>query len=206
MSRELPARLTTPAQLLVEGTEPKNLIRVLQQSWRLQEIEIHDFRGVKELRNYLKAFRVVTGFSGVTNLGIVRDAEESAESALTSVQNSLRAADLPMPESPDATGLGKPSVSVFILPEGVSKGSLKSLLWRSIEADPRARCINDYVACMELKDMTIAQGDKARVLAWLAAQRRPTDSIGVAARMHYWDPMHESFAEMRRFLEELTAK
>ena len=54
--------------------------------------------------------------------------------------------------------------------------------------------------------MTVAQSDKVRVLAWLAAQRRPTDSIGVAARMHRWDPMHQSFADMRLFLEELIAE
>lgn len=172
MRREPPAELTMPAQLLVEGSDPMNLLRVFCRSWHLPGIQVHDFGGVTELR----------------------------------IQHSLQDADLDIPEEPRTPSSGRPAVSVLILPDGVSEGSLESLLWRSVEADPRARCIDDYVSCIELQDMTVAQSDKVRVLAWLAAQRRPTDSIGVAARMHRWDPMHQSFADMRLFLEELIAE
>ena len=195
-----------PAQLLVEGSDPKNLLRVFCTSWELAGIQIHDFGGFTELRDYLKSLRGISGYDGVSKLGIIRDAEQSAQSAFESIQNSLQNANLNSPDEPRAPSSGQPAVSVFILPDDASKGSLESLLWRSIEADPRAQCIDDYVACMELIDMTVARQDKVRILAWLAAQRRPTDSIGVAARMGYWDPMHQSFAQIRRFLEALSAR
>ena len=206
MKREPPAQLTMPAQLLVEGSDPMNLLRVFCRSWHLPGIQIHDFGGVTELRDYLKSLRGISGYDGVMKLGIIRDAEQSARSAFESIQHSLQDAALDIPEEPRTASSGRPAVSVLILPDGVSEGSLESLLWQSVEADPRARCIDDYVACMELQNMTVARSDKVRVLAWLAAQRRPTDSIGVAARMRRWDPMHQSFADMRLFLEELTAE
>ena len=206
MKREPPAELTSPAQVLVEGLEPKNLLRVFCKSWGLSGIEIHDFGGVRELRDYLTTFKVVSGFRNVSQLGIIRDAEQSAQSAFASIQDSLRDAGLGIPEEPRAPSSGRPSVSVFILPDGVSQGCLESLLWRSIEEHPKARCIGEYIECMELGHLNVAQGDKARILAWLAAQRRPTDSIGVAARMNYWDPMHEAFADIRLFLQEPAAE
>ena len=205
MTREPPTQLTSRVQVLVEGSEPRNLLRVFSKSWGVSGIEIHDFGGVTELRGYLATFRVVRGFHEVSHLAIIRDAEQSAHSAFKSIQHSLQAVGLNYPDVPRTSSSGRPATSVFILPDSVSMGGLESLLWRSIEGNPRAKCIDDYVECMALQNMTVAQADKARVLAWLAAQRRATDSIGVAARMRYWNPMHKSFAEMRQFLEELTA-
>lgn len=205
MTRELPAELTSRVQLLVEGSEPKNVFRRFCMSWGLQEIQIHDFGGVTELRGFLRAFKVISGFHDVTNLGIIRDAERSAQSARQSVQNSLRGAALDSTGTSHGASPGQPAVSVLILPDGRSPGSLESVLWRSIEGDPKARCIEDYLACIELDSRTVARGDKARVHSWLAGMPQPTGSIGVAARKGYWDPTHTAFSEVRRFLTELNA-
>ena len=47
----------------------------------------------------------------------------------------------------------------------------------------------------------ISWTDRSTIGAYLAgeAQRR-------ASELHRWDPMHQSFADMRLFLEELTAE
>lgn len=194
---------TSPIQLLVEGTSPKDVLQVLRTSWNLLGIEIRDFRNVENLRTYLETFVRTRGFPDVTDLGIIRDAERSSQSAFQSVQDSLRNAGLDVPEVPGESSRGMPAVSVLILPDSESDGNLESLLWRSVQEEPEAQCVHEFLGCLNLGDIGITRRDKARVQAYLASKPRPHGSVGVAAERGHWDPQHEAFPQLRRFLINL---
>ena len=200
---EYPALLTSSTQLLVEGVNPKRVFSVFCRSWNLPDIEIHDFGSNQNLRRYLETFTRTRGFAKVTSLGIIRDGEESAESAFQSVRGALRSARLQAPTTPGVSSSGIPSISVLILPDGNSQGNLESLLWRSVEDTSEARCADDFLSCLELHAITVSRKDKARVQAYLASKRKPHGSVGVAAERGHWDPEHQSFSELRRFLTNL---
>ena len=195
----------SPAQLLVEGTDPYHTLREFCKSWSLSNIEVHNFGGISQLRPYLDGLVRTPGFPSVARLGIIRDAEESAESAFQSVHDSLQNVGLDAPHDADESSSGYPAVSVLILPDGNNPGNLESLLWRSINTDAEASCIRDYLGCLErIEGVTIRRPDKARVHAYLAGKAHPNVSVGVAARKGYWNPQHIAFSELRRFLTTLN--
>lgn len=196
---------TSAVQLLVEGTSPKGVLEVLCTSWNLLSIEIRDFRNVENLRTYLETFVRTRGFLDVTDLGIIRDAERSSQSAFQSVQHSLRNAGLDVPEFPGESSRGAPAVSVLILPDSESEGNLESLLWRSVQEEPEARCVHEFLGCLNLGDVDITRRDKARVQAYLASKPRPHGAVSVAAKRGHWDPQHRAFSQLRRFLLNLHA-
>ena len=193
------------AQLLVEGTDPCHVFREFCRSWSLSEIEVRDFGGITQLRTYLDGLVRTPEFSNVTRLGIIRDAEESAESAFQSVHDSLQNAGLDAPDNTNEPSSGSPSVSVLILPDGNNPGNLESLIWRSINTGPEAPCIRDFLGCLKkIEGVNITRPDKARVHAYLAGKPQPNVSVGVAARKGYWDPQHPVFSGLRCFLITLN--
>ena len=194
----------SPVQLLVEGANPIDVFRRFCTSWDLPSIEIRNFGGISDLRDYLETFVRASGFSAVAKVGIIRDAEGSAESAFRSVQSSLRHAGLQVPATPGESTFGSPSISVLIIPDVDSEGNLESLLWRSIEEKTEATCINEFLACLDLGNIAVTRRDKARIQAYLASKPHPHGSVGVAANRGQWDPEHGAFSEVRRFLTSLN--
>ena len=71
-----------------------------------------------ELNGFLGVMVKQSGFRDtVKMLGIVRDAETSAERAFQSVRSSLHNAQLPVPDRPGERAGAAPAVNVLILPE-----------------------------------------------------------------------------------------
>lgn len=198
-----PRELKSSTQLLVEGINPKRVFRVFCESWGVSDVEIHDFGNNENLRPYLETFARTDGFRRVRNLGIIRDAETSAKSALESGQNTLRSVGLSYRSLRENSTPGNPFVSVFVLPNGMDQGNLESLLWRSIEDTSEARCANEFLGCLDLGDIRVTRRDKARIQAYLASKSKPHGSVGVAAERGNWDAEHDAFAEIRRFLTNL---
>ena len=115
----------------------------------LSDFQIQNFGGVDELDNFLNLMVKMPGFHAVKMLGVVRDAETSAEGAFQSVQSSLRNAGLPVPERPGERAGAAPAVNVLILPGEQSSGMLETLLCRTFANTAVDRCIDDFFKCFE---------------------------------------------------------
>ena len=77
-------------QLLVEGNDQRNFFEAFRKHLSLDNIRIRSYGGGPDLREYLKGFVKIDGFDTIQTLGVVRDAENSAENTFRSVQGSLR--------------------------------------------------------------------------------------------------------------------
>ncbi len=200
-----PARIEirSSIQLLVEGKDAENFFRKLVLSLSLPEVEVQDFGGVNQFRRVLAAFVVAPNFGTVRSIGIVRDAEQSAEAAFQSVQDSLEHANLPAPRRQDESAGENPSVRVLILPGDGQPGMLETLLCRTLTENPVTRCIDDFLRCAEELGQHVQRRDKARAHAWLATQPLPHVSVGVAALKGYWNLDHRALEGVRRFLTAL---
>lgn len=199
-----PRRIESPKQLLVEGNDQRNFFQALIRHLTLSEIQVQDFRGVNELRDFLSGFTIRSDFGSVTSIGIVRDAEGSAQSAFQSVQGSLRNANLPVPTKAGERESGNPSVSVLILPDESSPGMLETLLCRTFEGSEVDRCIDDFFACAAASpNVSINNPDKARAFAYLTTTPNPHHSVGIAAHQGIWNLNHEAFEGVRDFLQAL---
>ena len=197
-------RIERPKQLLVEGNDDKNFFEAFVEHLSLPEIQIWEFGGKDEFRSFLSGFVSMSGFNSVTSLGIIRDADGPAQSALQSIQGSLRNANLPVPTRANERQSGNPDVSVLILPDESSAGMLETLLCRTFEGSEVDRCIDDFFTCAEASpNVSITNPDKARAFAYLTTKPNPHHSVGVAARQGVWNLDHEAFDEVRDFLKAL---
>ena len=207
-----PVQPTKAIQLLVEGKDQGNFFDELVKHLKIEDLQIQDFGGVNELKGFLGVLVKQPGFGTVRMLGIVRDAETSAQGAFQSVQSSLRNARLPVPVRPGESARpgepigAAPAVNVLILPGDGDHGMLETLLCRTFADTPVDRCIDDFFRCFETSEAgaRIRNPDKARAHAFLATRKMPHVSVGVAAQKRYWGEFdHDAFRGIRRFLSSL---
>lgn len=206
-------------QLLVEGNDGLNFFKAFikhhSKKLSLEEIQIQNFGGVSELRDFLEGFVGMTGFHNVRSIGIVRDAEmqdaeKSAENAFKSVQDALKNAGLPAPDCPEKRKEDDNlAVEVLILPGGDhKKGMLETLLCQTFAGTKIDGCITKFFECVNpLLEEPIKKHreDKARAFAYLMTRPKPPhSSMGLAVERRYWDPNHEVFAGIREFLKRIV--
>ena len=80
--------IQTPGLLWCEGPNDFAFFRRLVVYAGLTDrLRVEVFEGKENIATYLEILRLRPGFSGLRALGIVRDADESAEDAFKSVQN-----------------------------------------------------------------------------------------------------------------------
>ena len=202
-----PAEIKSAVQLLVEGNDQRNFFEAFTSHLSIANVQIQNFGGVSQLRDFLEGFVGATGFrETVQSLGIVRDAETCAGGAFQSVQSALSNAALPMPNSPAERTDTSPAVTVLILPGDSRQGMLETLLCQSFAGDPVDHCIDDFFKCVEsLPDVSIERSEKARAHAYLTTKPNPYFSVGVAAKNDYWDLDHSVFSAVRDFLQMIAA-
>ena len=201
-----PAEIKSAVQLLVEGNDQRNFFEAFTSHLEIANVQIQNFGGVSELRDFLEGFVGATGFrETVQSLGIVRDAETSAGGAFQSVQSALRNAELPVPDSPAERTDTSPAVTVLILPGDNRQGMLETLLCESFADNPVEECIDDFFKCVEsLPDVSIERSDKARAHAYLTTKPNPHFSVGVGAKNDYWNLDHSVFSTVRDFLQTIA--
>ena len=191
-------------QILVEGNDQRNFFEAFIDHLSLANIQIQNFGGVDQLHDFLEGLVDVTGFQAVKSVGIVRDAETSAQAAFQSVQSSLSNAGLPVPNQPERRAGSSPAVTVLILPDNNRPGMLETLLNETFANTPVDDCINAFFGCVEdASGVPLQRPHKARARAYLATKPEPHLSVGVAAKRDYWDLDHPVFDQLRQFLTAL---
>lgn len=197
-------KIESPKALLVEGNDPRNFFEALIKYLECRDVQIHNFGGIDELPAFLRGFTGATGYSSVTSLGIVRDAEGDANGAWQSVRSALENAKMPVPKRVGQRSVGKPGVSVFILPGNNQPGMLETLLNQTFANAPIDECIDTFFQCVEdTSQKQIQRPDKARAHAYIATRPEPHVSVGVAAMKGYWNLDHSVFEPLHSFLTEL---
>ena len=199
------AAMTSPIQLLVEGNDQRNFFEAFIEHLSLENIQIQNFGGVNELRGFLLALANAPGFrETVQSVGIVRDAETSAQGAFQSVRGSLENAGLPVPNQPEGRAGSSPAVTVLILPGNNRTGMLETLLNETFANTPEDACINAFFECVEaISTVSVNNPAKARAYAYLTTKPNPHHSVGMAAKQRYWDLDHDVFSRVRQFLTAL---
>ena len=193
-------------QLLVEGRDTKGFFEALRRHLHLEDLQLHDFGGVSELRTFLPAFVKLPKFSSVTSIGIVRDADDSATRAFESVQGCLKRSGLAVPSEPGMGAGDHPRVKVLVLPGKGRPGMLETLLCDTIRDEEVHTCIDTFFECIkELQGEPAPNLHKARARAFLATKPYPQFSVGVAANKGYWNLDHAVLDPVRAFLREIAA-
>ena len=195
------SQISEPNLLLVEGRDDEEFFRHMAQVSGVRNLEFRGYGGKDKLAAALRTLPGVSGFERLERLGIVRDADTSAQSAQQSVSSALENAGFALPSATDA----RPSTFILTMPPGDETGCLETLIWRAItDEDPSlAGCVSEFVDCMQFP----AQGtrvDKARLHAYIASQNDPSLKLGESTRAGYWPLDHGAFEPIRDFLRQLA--
>ncbi|HKZ41398.1 MAG TPA: DUF3226 domain-containing protein [Candidatus Hodarchaeales archaeon] len=196
--------------LLVEGRSLLVFLLAFLKHLDITDVQIIDFKGITQLKQALAPIVRRPQFlqGEIATIGIIRDAEENAFSALQSVQTALRnvQAGLQIPNTIASFEGTNPRIGIFILPDGRSPGMLESLCLSAISDLPVAQCIDAFFVCINDLAGIQQQGSilvKSRAQAYLASVNAVAWHIGEAAQMGIWDFTHPSFTGLRGFLRSL---
>ena len=101
-----PRTIDKPKLLLVEGKDEELFFCSMIKKMRYtSEIDVWSIDGKDKLRRGLKAVKIASGYPLLTSLGVIRDADNNADSAFQSVCSALRNTGWPVPTRPlESTG------------------------------------------------------------------------------------------------------
>jgi hypothetical protein len=198
--------------LLVEGTDDKDFFIVLlnQLQMRESDIQIIPVNGKEKFIPLLQLISKVEGFSALTHLGLVRDADNNAQSAFDSLANSVKKVGLMPPTKGDTFRMDKTGVSVgiFIMPKKFEEGMLEDLCLASVQESEVMPCINRLVECLKEtlpKEQQPKNFSKMKAHAFLAAMPEMVNTIGLGARKGYWDFNAACMKDIKDFLKQFDA-
>jgi len=165
-----------------------------------------DFGGIKELTNFLKLLANDESYDDVETIVVARDAETNAKAAIDSIQNSMKQADMPIPEKPfeyTQDSSLKTAFMIFPGPESPS-GRLEDLCLLTVEKDPLLECVDDYLECAKAKGEQHTRIHKNKLHAFLAGKKDYAGlPIGLASRKKAWNFEHPSLEPFKKIIQEM---
>jgi hypothetical protein len=201
--------------LACEGADDEAFLHRMLDHLRITGVDIRKFDGKPQLPTFLLGLRDSTEFEAVRCVGIVRDADMRAASALQSVTDRLRQLRLPVPRLAGGLSTGNCEIDglvrtfgVFIMPDGRSPGELEDLCLAAIENDLALTCAQEFLDCVHARTGTVCpekDTSKARLNAWLASRTDPTLRMGHAVASRDIPPDSRVFDPIRAFLTQLAA-
>jgi hypothetical protein len=196
--------LLHPKLLAGEGREEEVFLGALMRKHAITGVQVENYGGKNQLRRYLRNLHFRSGFSGLSSLGLLRDADVDAAGAFASVQGALRDAGLPCPSTVGVWSAQKPKVGVFVLPDGSAPGMLEDLCLHSVAKDTARPCVERYFQCLDEQQVGRPENlSKARTRVWLASRERPDLLLGEAAEKGYLPLDSAVFDPLARFIQAL---
>ena len=199
-------QITNEKILVVEGIEEQRFLKSYFRFLSVSNIQILPIGGKTQLKGRLKALANESNFISIVKvLGIIRDADTSADSAFQSVCSSLKNARLPVPSAPLIFSGIIPKVIVLIMPPNSPSGNLEELCLHSVVSDSAIPCLKSYFSCLNsLPQFTMPKEmAKAKVHAFLASRQEPDKRLGEAAEAGYWPFRDPSFDSLKNFILSL---
>jgi hypothetical protein len=218
--------LWAPILLVGEGADDCYFFDSLRSQLGIPEnaIQIETFApvadegGKSRMPEYLNVLEARDGFGQLKALGIVVDADTSAEATLDSVRRHLLAnkydgnvahAEILPISHPLNSRL---AVGVFVMPDGESPGTLEDVFIAAIRevsahtSDHSILCVDRLAECIDpTGDLLGSRRSKMTLYAWLSIRERPSVRPGQAVTWGYIEHDCSAFEAACKFLEDLEA-
>jgi hypothetical protein len=200
-----PREVTAPNLLVGEGRDEEFFFEALCDHLGLRTIQVLPFGGKTQLHQNLKALVRTPGFSQVSSLGVVRDADGDPMAAFQSVCGALSGAGLHVPSEAFVHEGHNPRVGVMILPGADRVGMLEDLCIEAVQDHPAAECVEAFFECLQ-QHVQQMPGNlaKAKTHAFLASLPEPDKRLGEAAKAGYWPFAHDRFQHVSAFLRRMA--
>jgi len=202
-----PETITHKKLLLAEGRDAELFLVWAGRYFRRErDFQVMDFGGIKELTNFLLLLANDESYDKVETIVIARDAEENANDAIISVQNSMNVAKIPVPEKAFEYTQNSSLKTAFMIFPGPEheNGRLEDLCLSTVEKDPLLECVHDYLECAKAKGEPLPRIHKSKLHCFLAGKNDYAGlPIGLASREHAWDFDHPALESFKRIIQEM---
>lgn len=188
--------------LLAEGADTLHFFISACEAFSVNDVQVMDFGGIKDLTTYLKALPLFSGYGKVDTIVIARDAEKNPSTAVSNVKRSLRQMGLPVPGNPFEFAGAAPRVAFVIFPgfrtdtkdkNTLSAGTLEDLCLEIVKDNTTFECVDQYLECLRSKGRKITRPHKTKLHSYLAGENDFVGlKVGEASNAGAWDWNHSS--------------
>jgi hypothetical protein len=201
-------KITNKFLLLVEGKDEIEFFNALFKYMNIDGVQIHEVEGKNNFSKNIKQIKDSPddGFSIVTNLGIIRDADDNAKAAFDSICYHLNQNKIAPPKNIGIVeNIDKRKIGIFIMPNNKDNGMLETLCLESIESTCCYKEMNIYIECLQnlYKNNKSFNVDKAKSQVYLASKIPMKNRLGLGAEAGHWNFNHSAFIKIKTFLKEL---
>lgn len=197
-------------QIFVEGADAKYFFIWALEEYKIEDVQVVDFGGIRDLTNFLRTWKKLENFHMIESMLIVRDAEQSADDAMKSICGGLSCNHLPAPQQAYSFSDGKTEtgqkirIGIALLPNRLaSTGTLEDLCLNMVEDAQYLDVVNDFLARAANLEK-LAHEHKSRVHAYLSVKNKYVGmKIGEAAKAGAWNWGCEDMKEIRSMIEAL---
>lgn len=201
--------LKKPNLLIVEGYSDLHFIAEFLQhlgDHTATDIQLVDGRG--NFKDRIPAYLSPPTLEIARHIGVVIDADTSAEGAFQKVANILKdCVGITMP-GPGQWTSGCPRYGVFVCPDNRRMGELETAAWdawsNKAENQAKTTCVERYIECMRSAGAEGKSPDKVRVGAMLAVHSDDDPRVGPGAQKRLFDFESPALAPMKAFLAPLA--
>lgn len=161
MARTL-VRIIRPHLLLCEGADELSLAGQLLENL-VPEFHVHDCGGGLGIIEVIDGLELARGFSDLTHVIVICDAETDAVKAREAVARALVS-------SPAMAAL---KYDIIVLPEGQPQGALEDVVVGDLCPVDVLGCVSGFLDCISQNtniELSPGQRAKARLRTWLAVQ------------------------------------
>jgi len=202
--------ITSEKLLIVEGKNDERLFRAILKYLAIdhpsiENVQLIDMKGVKNLRGLLKDLVNAPNFHTVKTIGIIRDADTNQKGAFNGVCDSLKLVGLSAPDKNMNSSGNAPKTCIMILPGNDSHGILEDVCLSSLAgADRGVDCADVFIECIKEKGLLHSNNlSKTKIHALLSVSKNPEHRLGEAAQAGYFDWSHTAFDPLKTFLASL---
>jgi len=193
--------------LCVEGYSDLLFVAEFLEDVKRPRVYIQEFNGRQDMALKLEAFLTPQLLADKAAIGVIVDADASAQAAFQRFQQVLKKlTGKEVPASGEWTGT-TPSIGLLVVPDAATAGELETLVWRSWSADrgnqPVASCIAAFETCLAKSGVAPRSPDKARISALLAFKNDEDPRLGPGARAKVFDLQRPELGGLRKFLERI---
>jgi hypothetical protein len=199
----MPLAIQKEKLLVVEGKDEVNFFSCLLKHMDVNDFEVVDVGGKDRFKVEFPALRRASGFSEIKLVAIVRDAENDAMSAFSSIRNILKKEGLRPPDNPNQFSEDIPRIGVFITPGDSNQGMIEDLCLRTVKDHPVLRCVDSFMDCISNLNIHPKNIAKSKAQVFLAAMPDIVCRVGLGAEKGYWDFNSEELITLKSFLNYL---
>lgn len=186
--------------IFCEGIDDKNFLIEYLNSEALkdnpkisQDIQVINFGGNSNLTQFLAASKRDDNFRNLKSLLIIRDAETDFQSAMQSIQKSLKSNELPVPKSPFIWELPKDET-----PEKDEMPKTGFLLFPTCNANPTNGTLEDL--CMSILSSTKAPELKQEIVHFMGTlkeKHRFNFARPFKTQLHTYFSIHDNYVSLK---------